>query len=369
MSCATGIAHTIFLSSDGFVCALGSNGYGQIGQERFTSVPKQILRLPKIKMIACGDSFTICVDMEGFMWSFGYNACGQLGTGNTTHYNVPQKIKDIPLVQSISCGKDHTLIISNDDNLWSCGFNQYGQLGLLNQTIQFKPTQTSFSNIVKISAGCNHSIFQNNKGEIFGCGYNEYGQLGICHNNSPQIIPCPINAPSKIIQFCCGYSHSLFLDIDGHVFSVGYNFNGCLGLGHNTNINELTQIQNIPPMKTISGVGSSSYLLDFEGNVWSFGSDIHGKLGHGETKSVNVPTKIKGLQDIAQVSYGSTSDHFLVKDYQNKIFVMGAHGAGQIGVAALFEFISTPRARESSEYSSIWGDTFDTKNRAKSARK
>ena len=65
--------------------------------------------------------------------------------------------------------------------------------------------------------------------------------------NHPQITPNLIpNLPSNIIQFVCGSSQNLFLDSEGNVFSVGRNEHGQLGLGHNTNQNELKKIPNIP---------------------------------------------------------------------------------------------------------------------------
>ena len=39
---------------------------------------------------------------------------------------------------------------------------------------------------------------------------------------TPSLIP---NAPSKIVEFVCGYCQSLFLDSEGNVFSVGDNNN------------------------------------------------------------------------------------------------------------------------------------------------
>ena len=133
-----------------------------------------------------------------------------------------------------------------------------------------KPQKTSFSTISKISAGYDYSLFQNAKGEIFACGNNINGECGLGHFDSPQITPILIpNAPSNIVQFACGSSHSLFLDSEGNVFSVGHNYNGQLGLGHNTKQNELNKIPNIPPIKIISCKESSSYLIDFEGNLWT----------------------------------------------------------------------------------------------------
>ena len=140
-------------------------------------------------------------------------------------------------------------MITTDSTLWSCGYNEYGQLCLGNNESQLTPQQTSFSNISKVSTGYSHSLFQNNKGEIFACGQNRYGQCGLGHCNHPQITPSLIpNAPSNIVQFICGYYHGLFLDSEGNVFSVGNNYYGQLGLGHNTNQNELNKIPNIPPI-------------------------------------------------------------------------------------------------------------------------
>ena len=85
----------------------------------------------------------------------------------------------------------------------------------------------------------------------------------------PQVIPSLIlNAPSNIIQFVSGHHQSLFLDSEGHVYSVGHNYYGSLGLAHNINQNLLSKIQNIPRIKAISCVHPSCYLIDFEGNVY-----------------------------------------------------------------------------------------------------
>ena len=220
---ACGEYHTITLSNDGTLHSFGNNSLG-LGHNNDISVPTPIPNLPKINMISCGWNFIVCVDEEGFIWSFGANSAGQLGTGNTTNFNVPQKLQDIPPVLSVPCGDDHILIITNDDNLWSWGRNNYRQLchGNMDKECLLFPQKTSFSNIAKISAGSYYSLFQNNKKEIFACGFNEDGQCGLGHFDSPQITPSLIlNVPSNIVHFVCGCDHSLFLDSEGNVFSVG----------------------------------------------------------------------------------------------------------------------------------------------------
>ena len=173
------------------------------------------------------------------------------------------------------------------------------------------PQKTPFSNISKISAGSSYSLFQNNKGEILACGENVHGQCGLGHFDDTQITPSLIpNLLSNIVDFVCGNNHGLFLDSEGNVYSVGYNGYGELGLGHKTNQNVLN---NIPPIKIISCVGSSCYLVDIEGNLWSFGCNNRGQLGHGDFKHVHVPKIINTLKDIQQISHGRDPYHFLAK--------------------------------------------------------
>ena len=226
-------------------------------------------------------------------------------------------------------------MITNDSNLWSWGSNSDGQLCLGNNKRRLntkKPRKTSFSNISNISTGFCYSLFQNNNGEIFACGLNQWGQCGLGHFNSPQIPPSLIpDAPSNIVQFVCGSKHSLFLDSEGNVFSVGSNSLGQLGLGHNTNQNELNKIPNIPPIKILSCVNASIYLIDYEGNLWSFGQNYYGQLGHGNNTKINVPKVIPTLKDIQQISYGGSGFHFFAKNSQNQIFATGKNNYGQLG--------------------------------------
>ena len=368
MTCVSGYHHSITLSEDETAHSFGKNDFGALGlgHNNDVSLPTSIPNLPKIKMISCGAYFTVCVDHEGFMWSFGDNNNGQLGTGNTTDFNVPQKLLEIPPVLSVSCGYEHTLIITNDDNLWSCGNNEYGQLCHGDIENRSKPQKTSFSNITKISAGSYHSLFQNNNGEIFVCGSNQSGVCGLGHFNDPQITPSLIpNLPSNIVQFFCGDSHNLFLDSEGNVYSVGNNYFGQLGQANNTNQNVLDKISNIPPIKIISCVFTSSYLIDYEGNLWSFGCNEDGQLGHGDTTNKNLPQIINTLKDIQQISHGCCGGHFFAKNSQNQIFVTGCYDYGELGTGNC-QSVSTPK-EINSQYSTIWRNEFYS--RAKSARK
>ena len=367
MACTSGPSHTITLSDEGFVYSFGKKNYNRIyigrGNENYALLPTRVPDLPKIKQVACGKGFTVCVDVRGFLWSFGQNTSGQRGTGSIFYSDTPKKILSIPPVVSVSCGSHHSLIITNDSDLWSCGNNDWGQLCLGNKEFQFTFKQTSFTNISRISLGNNHSLFQTNEGEIYGCGSNINKQLGsACLSNTiaPFIIS---NLPSNIVQFVCGTLHNLFLDSEGNVFSFGENCFGQLGHGFNT-----INITDIPPIRTISCVGSSSYLIDYDGNLWSFGHNNNGQLGHGDSVNRKVPTKVERLKDIQQISFGCFGSHVLVKDSENTIFAMGHNANGQLGTGSLVSYF-TPK-EINFQYFPIWGKSKSNVNsRAKSARK
>lgn len=223
--------------------------------------------------------------------------------------------------------------------------------------------------IVKICAGSTFSLFQNTKGEIYACGSNKNGQLGIGSFKDPVIRPSIIpNLPGDIIEFSCGSAHSLFLDDKGRVFSTGYNGSGMLGLGHFNSSNKLNEILNIPPIQTISCTGESSFLLDYDGNVWSFGNNACRTLGHGDENNRNIPEKIQALENIEQISGGCFNpSHFICKDQDNVIYVMGKNITGQLGLGSYSkELVPTQLLPK---FSTIWGDPKKSERRVKSARK
>ena len=373
MACAIGTLHTVCLSDDGIVHSFGYNLAGNLGignNDEVVEVPNRISILPKIQQISCGSVFTVCIDNQGFLWSFGLNDCGQLGLEDGNTPNVPQRVQDIPLVKAVSCGASFTLIITIDENIWSVGNNKHGQLILGHKISQFKFQQTSCSAVYKISTGDYHSLYQNNLGEIFGCGFNEKGQLGLGHKYS-QTQACKIPLHNiNVIDFCCGSLYTLFLDIEGNVYSVGYNVHGSLGTGNTTNqilIQANQNIPDIPSIRIISCINASSYLVDIHGDVWGFGLNFDGQLGNGDKKKRNSPTKIQSLNDITQISKGPCGTHVLVKNSQNEIFVVGDNKYGQLGGGFIQSF-SKPQKIFNSKYYSMWGEAGKS-SRAKSARK
>src|SRR3990167_494610 len=112
------------------------------------------------------------------------------------------------------------------------------------------------------------------------------------------------NVCQKIVQLppmiatSAGHDHSLFLDVEGSVWSCGANAYGQLGSGNTTN-------------RSKAGGDLHSLFLDFEGSVWSCGYNGHGELGLGDTTNRNKAEKVAGLPKINTISAGDYHSQFI----------------------------------------------------------
>jgi len=157
---ATGKSHSLFLTNEGKVLAVGSNACGQCGigkgKDSITT-PKLInYQGPEIVDVSCGAEFSMILDVEGGVWSFGHPENGTLGHNDDGKFmakankvdfryeysplKIPlfvekdSKSKDItplptPKIVKICCGPNHTIAIDENHKAFSWGFGGYGRLG------------------------------------------------------------------------------------------------------------------------------------------------------------------------------------------------------------------------------------------------
>src|SRR3990167_163873 len=118
------------------------------------------------------------------------------------------------------------------------------------------------------------------------------------------------NVCQKIVQLppmiatSAGHDHSLFLDVEGSVWSCGRNDSGQLGVGDTTNKAKAEKVAGVPAIKSMAG-DLHSLFLDFEGSVWSCGFNSNGELGLGDTTNRNKAEKVAGLPKINTISAGN----------------------------------------------------------------
>ena len=158
--------------------------------------------------------------------------------------------------------------------------------------------------VIYISAGSYHSIAVNSNGDLYSWGWNGQGQLGN-GTNTDSNVPLPVRtagtpmAGKKIIQTAIGVTHSMALDSEGKVYSWGANDQGQLGNGTATNSNlpvevktEGTPMAGKKIIQTAIGV-THSMALDSEGKVYSWGENVNGLLGTGDAMPALSPVLVE----------------------------------------------------------------------------
>ena len=150
-------------------------------------------------------------------------------------------------------------------------------------------------------------------------------QLGL-GDNINRNIPSKIENLPPIKYVACGSYHTLFVDIEGIVYSCGSNFFGQLGLGDTIDRNIPIKIENLPPIKYVACGYVHTILVDCEGIVYSCGSNDRGKLGLGDNISRNIPNKIPNLTSIKYVACGAHHTIFVDFACPKDMLIIGPLG-------------------------------------------
>ena len=125
-----------------------------------------------------------------------------------------------------------------------------------------------------------------------------------------------------------GYHYTITLSNDGVVHSFGLNYDGQLGLGHNSDVSFPKPILDLPKICQVSCGGRFTVCVDFEGFIWSFGLNDKGQLGTGNTKSHNVPQKILDIPPALSVACGN--EHTLIITNDSDLWSCGNNFYGQL---------------------------------------
>jgi alpha-tubulin suppressor-like RCC1 family protein len=126
---AAGGAHSLFLTSDGSLWAMGNNSSCQLGFDTnwCATTPVKVVS-HSVTAIAAGGSHSLFLKSDGSLWAMGSSANGQVGDGSFGIVRTPQEIVARG-VEAIAAGADHSLFVKSGGILWGMGYDLAGALG------------------------------------------------------------------------------------------------------------------------------------------------------------------------------------------------------------------------------------------------
>ena len=328
---ATATAHTIALRGDGTVWAWGDNAKGQLGNGTTDPAyePVPVLDnssgtptpLSGVIAIAAGRDHSVAVKSDGTVWTWGSNQYGQLGDNSfsSTQRDHPVQVLfgDAPNiwpltgVKAVAASDVHTIALKTDGTVWSWGGNSAGQLGLGNTATRRTAARVLVLNDVQAitargasssldSSASPRNLAQRSDGSLWGWGDNTYCELGETTTDLGSAVSTPVrlanlsNLGVSVSDIAQGDYHGIARKSDGAAWTWGRNHQGQLGDGTTEPRCAPIQVPGVSAVETVGAGATHTFVTTRDGWVWGWGSNDEGQLGVGDTNARLKPTQMKG---------------------------------------------------------------------------
>ena len=338
---ATGVGHSLVVTSTGQLYAFGYNYYGQLGSavNNTTTNPNAtpaLVTLPgatgPVTDVAGGDEFSLALTSTGQLYSFGINSEGQLGVATNSGTPTPTPTPALvslpgatgPVAQ-IAAGALHTLALTSTGQLYGFGYNYYGQLGSAVNLGTTTPNPTpaliglpgATGLVSAIGAGVTESFAATTSGQLFAFGANDQGQLGISTNGlavaAPTLVPLP-GATGTVTDIVSGGLHTIVVTSGGQLYAFGTNDFGQLGTTTNSGVNAAnpTPLPIALPGATgqplrIGNGYEHSLALTSSGQLYAFGYNHDGALGIPTDSGTATPNPVPAQVDLPGATFETVS--------------------------------------------------------------
>lgn len=186
--------------------------------------------------------------------------------------------------------------------------------------------------VPKFSAGQMDTVAINSNGTLWAWGFDFNGQLGD-GRQSDQLAPELIDNQNSWLTVANGPYHSMAIKSDGTLWAWGYNDFGQLGDGSTNSSFYPEQIGGSVRWSSVSVGQYYTLAIKSDGTLWAWGSNSLGQLGDGGTTDRHSPEQIGSDNNWVSVSAGGFHAAALKSD--GTLWVWGFNDYGQLGDGTL----------------------------------
>eukprot|EP00002_Diphylleia_rotans_P034032 TRINITY_DN7282_c0_g1_i5.p1 TRINITY_DN7282_c0_g1~~TRINITY_DN7282_c0_g1_i5.p1 ORF type:complete len:1210 (+),score=179.41 TRINITY_DN7282_c0_g1_i5:72-3701(+) len=255
--------HVVAVDKNGRVLTWGRNNSGQCG---FSVANNEIILRPEpmrhlieqIAVACCGLDFSLLLSMNGKVYSMGSNIYGQLGQnqGKRSEKPIMVMFPDSSKIVQLSCGSQHAAALSKDGHLYTWGRSDKFQTGLKPAKSSHTPQlmDTIPGKIMHISCSGDNTGFVSDEWKAYFFGPS----VAKWFNAQPSEMPTQFISNCKINSISLGDEHALL-----GVFSKQQQ---ALQLARNGDTKELNKLIDggiSPNLQSEDGFGLLHYTVQY----------------------------------------------------------------------------------------------------------
>ena len=354
------IKHVIFLffPRKCIVFGIGSNSFGELGETYKSDKGigmQKLLAFSKFEFkpqdIFYGYLRFTIKTTDNKIYSMGNNTCGDCGVDSKASQiprfteidmtNIKPNNNELNDISAIT-NSGNTMLFCINDIVYGNGSNHCGQFGIFQSPNQRIPYDIQFpfkqGRIIQIECGYSHTLFLNDKGQIFSCGKNEAYQCGLGHNQEEMKIITRVECHGFIKKIDCGSYFNLCLSDKDQLYVFGSNNGHQCGIYNNHNDNKYIKKPMINPyfkernIKIMSARTKDHHCacIDLNEKVYLFGQNGNNKISKcKEKKMIVFEEEYPKFKDYSFIQGVAGSDHTILLSDNNQVIGFGGNGRGQ----------------------------------------
>ncbi len=224
---SVGLDHLLLLAENGDVYGCGNNAYAQLGN---TNYPNSVTKITKIASdavdIAAGRRHSLYITSDGSLYALGDNRWDKISSSAPEMIKTPYKL--VSDAEKVFAGQHNSLYINKSGALYYFGWRDVATFTAGQSNGKMNKIS---DNVVSASVMDEHVVYMTKDGGVYGFGLNNYGQIlsDLKQKSAPVLIA------SKCISASAGTYYTSYITQAGEVIVRGSNKSAVIGNGSISN--------------------------------------------------------------------------------------------------------------------------------------